>query len=385
MPPDRKAKKARAPERRRAVRVAGAPFLVEPGGRGNRAASTWAVCYRDDAGRTRYASTGQTDPQAARVVLADWTAASAASKAAGTVADAIKTHLEELERRHKGAKRDPARIEARRSALRLVLDHFGPLPPAKVKPAIVLDYINQRRASNVSDRTISIELAYLRAALNYAVETGALDHAPKIRLPQPKARARRRVLTDAEMQRLMAALPNAPLHLRLFVLISVYTGQRGVHVRALRWEHVDLEAGWFRFEAANPSAAENKQTADSRIPPGMRDALALAQRAARTPFVIEWEGKPVASVKRAWATLCKEAELDDLHIHDLRRSFASIMARAGLPLDAIADHMNLDRRTLRLHYAHGASSDVQQAVDRMSEVAKIEALFDFSDNETAQD
>ena len=377
---NRKAKAPRPVERRRAVRVGADPFLVAPGGRGNRRAATYAVCYVDDAGKTRYASTGQTAEKAARSVLAEWITSRAARASAGTVSAHLAAHLNELERRARAEGRDPARLANRRSALRLVEDHFGPLSPPAVKPPIVNAYVARRRADGVSDRTISLELASLRAGLNYAGEIGALEHAPKIRLPQATARARRRVLTDAELQRLMAALPGAPLHLRLFTLISIYTGQRGVHVRALRWEHVDLAGGWFRFEASNPDAASNKQTMDSRIPPGMRDALAFARRAARTPFVIEWDDKPVKSVKRSWATLCASAGLVDLHIHDLRRSFASIMARAGLPLEQIADHMNLDRRTLRLHYAHGSSSEVEQAVDRLADVAKIEALFDFSNS-----
>lgn len=132
------------------------------------------------------------------------------------------------------------------------------------------------------------------------------------------ARARRRVLSAAEMGALLDALKahETPAHLAGFVALSIYTGQRGVHIKALRWEHVDLDGGMLYFTRSNPAAAENKQTADVPIAKALRPHLEALQKLARTPYVIEWDDKPVTSLKRSWAGLLRRAGIADLRIHD---------------------------------------------------------------------
>ena len=83
----------------------------------------------------------------------------------------------------------------------------------------------------------------------------------------------------------MAALkdPETPLHLRGFVMISLHTGQLGVHVRNLKWSDVDFDEGWLYFTRSNPDAADNKQCADMVVTRGLAPVLLELQAAARPP------------------------------------------------------------------------------------------------------
>lgn len=281
-----------------------------------------------------------------------------------TVNDVLDADLEHLRREGRAKGGNPALIVKRASALKPIRAHFGALAPEDIQAGFVRLYIDRRRKT-VGDRTISIELAYLRAALRRAADDGRIKSAPKIKVPQARAKARTRVLTWPEMERLREALRSAPLHLRGFVLLSMYTGQRGVHIRALRWEHVDFEAGWIWFTRSNPAAAENKLCADAPIPEALAPHLVEMKRAARSPWVIEWEGGRVGSLRRSFATLLREADVTGVHIHDLRRSFATLMGALDVDLGLLADFMNLDRKTLRRHYAHGASGAVGDAIRRI--------------------
>ena len=365
---NRPSKAAHSGRRRRRVRTDGAPRLVAPRAPGNRRSDCWAIAW-SEAGRAHYRSTNETDEALARVRLAEFLNAAAAPRRAVDVNTVLDFHLEEVARKHLAAERGHHVLKARKSALREVRAHFGLLAPEEIEPGFVDAYVTKRRET-VGDRTISIELAYLRSALNYALKKRRIEAAPAIELPAARAKARTRVIKRTEFDRLRQALRAAPLHLRIFVLISIYTGQRGVHVRRLRWEHVDLAERWIYFTESNRDAAENKQCADARIPAPLLPHLEEARKAARSPFVIEWEGKPVASLKKAWSTLCTEAKLADLHIHDLRRSFATIAAQNGIPLEDIAGFMNLDKKTLRRHYAHAAVSDAfVRAIDAIVDEA----------------
>lgn len=274
--------------------------------------------------------------------------------------------MKRVEAKHKELKRRPALLKERRRMVERIRNHFGTLAPETIAASYVSSYADTRRDQGVSDRTISIELAYLRAALNKALEAGKIASSPKIVLPQPKARARRRVLTRRELARLMAAINDTektPLHMKGFVIISLHTGQRGIHVRNLLWEHV--EDGMLMFTLSNPNAADNKQCADMPITRGLAPVLEELRRVARSPYVIEWEGKPVGSLKTAFAKLAARAALPDFHIHDLRRSFATLGAIADIPLEQIAGLMNIDQKTLRAHYSHGISDQTRKMIERI--------------------
>ncbi len=283
--------------------------------------------------------------------------------------------LKRVEAMHARLQRRPTLIRARQSALKPIRAHFGALAPETISPAYVAAYEDQRRRDGVGERTISIELAYLRAALKRALRAGRIAHAPEITLPQAKARARRRVLSRKELVRLIAAIEDSrrtPLHLRGFVMLSLHTGQRGVHIRNLLWRDVDYEDGFIYFTRSNPHAAENKQTADTPITHGLAPVLREMQRVARTPYVIEWKDKQVGSLKTSFARLAKRAGLTEFHIHDLRRSFATLGAIKDIALEDIASLMNVDQATLRAHYAHGISERTRKQLEQIGDVDAIE-------------
>ena len=365
MPPHRTTKNSRPSQRRGAVRTDGAPRLIDPRGPGNRASDNFAIFW-SDGGRSKRISTGTDDKAIAETVLARFCNARSVSARLVTVNDVLDADIKRKADDHARTVRATKLLRSRISALKPIRAHFGALNPEMIEPNYIDDYIDKRRAS-VSDRTVSIELAYFRAALKHALDKKRITAAPAITLPQARAKARRRTLKRAEMERLVEAIsaPETPLHLRGFVALSVFTGQRGVHVRALKWEHVDFDEGQIYFTLSNPHAAENKQCEDIPIARALLPYLIELREAARSTSVIEWDGKPVLSLKRAWANLIKRADLADLHVHDLRRSFATIAARAGAKLGDVAALMNLDEKTLRRHYAHGAPERVRALIERI--------------------
>lgn len=381
----RRAKKSAHPIRRRGgVRTDGAPRLVEPGGPNNRDSETWAVVWTEDGRSRRFRTKARTE-DAAKGALQGFLNTQAANKFLVTVNDVLDEDLKRIEAQHKDKKRRPELLKERRRMLNPVRAHFGTLAPENVAAAYVTSYEDKRREAGVSDRTISIELAYLRAALKSAKRKGRISAAPDIVLPQPKARSRRRVLTRKELQRLMAAISDqtqTALHLKGFVMISLHTGQRGIHIRNLKWEDVDVDDGMIHFTRSNPHAAENKQCADMPITRGLLPVLEEMRAAARTPYVIEYEQPPsrkrrvknpkgkkqegaLGSLRKSFAKLAERAQLDDFHIHDIRRSFATLGAIADIPIEQIADLMNVDPKTLKQHYRHGISDQTRKMIERI--------------------
>ena len=92
--------------------------------------------------------------------------------------------------------------------------------------------------------------------------------------------------------------------------------------------------------------------------------LALMREAAATDHVIEWAGKPVKSIKRAFRRAVKDAGLGkDVTPHVLRHTAASWMAEAGIPMAEIAAVLgHRDSRTTERIYAKFSPEYLQRAV-----------------------
>jgi integrase len=177
---------------------------------------------------------------------------------------------------------------------------------------------------------------------NPATGTGKAD-----RLTKTAEEPRQRVLTDAELKRLDAAMKtDAPLWRHLF-MFSMLTLQRMGAVRHARWEDIDMkgkDAAW-----TVPKKWMKGRRSAHRIPlADMPQALEILRaRRAMVPESCPWvfpaaEGDgPVTTYKTAWKRILERAKLwsEDKEQrprpHDLRRTGGSRMVTAGVPLNVV--------------------------------------------------
>src|SRR5258708_39921128 len=98
-------------------------------------------------------------------------------------------------------------------------------------------------------------------------------------------------------------------YLPLFVLVSLYTGQRKEAILPLRSSQRDLEAS--RIDFNDPGARRtNKRRSKIPIPSKLLPHLRRAQlRGTELGFVINDNGHRLRDVKRGFATACRKADL----------------------------------------------------------------------------
>jgi integrase len=201
--------------------------------------------------------------------------------------------------------------------------------------SIVRGYTLERRAQGVGDGTLHTELGYLRAAIGLAKKQGKLTAVPFIALPS-KPRPRSRHLTGNEARALLeaAVMP----HIRLFILLALYTAGRPSSILDLTWDRVDFDRGIIQLD--NPS---RDQTAKGRATVPMPEALELelreAKRGAMTHYVIEWARTRVRSVKKGVGLAAKRAGLEGVSPYVLRHTAAVWMAQGGVPITEISQYM----------------------------------------------
>jgi integrase len=79
-------------------------------------------------------------------------------------------------------------------------------------------------------------------------------------------------------------------------------------------------------------------------------------------------GRPLAEIKRIWSSICKSAGLSDVRIHDLRHTYASILASSGLSLPIIGALLGHTQAATTQRYAHLIDDALRQATERVGAI-----------------
>ncbi len=175
-----------------------------------------------------------------------------------------------------------------------------------------------------------------------------------------------RFLNGEELKRLGEALTAAeqagahPYGVAIIRLLTL-TGARRGEVSTLRWREVDFDRSMLRLERSKTGA---------KIIPISAGALAILSGVGRTEseFVFSSSSRSSAyqGVGKVWTDVRKRAELEEVRLHDLRHTFASIGAGGGFGLPVIGAILGHHQPATTARYAHLADDPLRTAVDRIS-------------------
>jgi integrase len=253
---------------------------------------------------------------------------------------------------------DPARIGY---AIGALLDFWGDCTVEQVTKQICKAYERERQRAV---GTVRRELTTLRAAINFAVSEGRLTRTVPVSLPEAPP-GRDRWLTRGEAAALLRAARRpgnaARSYLPLFILLALYTGARKEAILSLRWPQVDLNLGVIDF---NPPGRlrTSKRRARIPIPDRLMTFLRLErQRGSDLGYLVNRGGARLGDVKRAFATACEKAGLEDVTPHTLRHTCGTWMAQRGVSMFEIGGWLGHSHdRTTEL-YAHHSPDHLLRA------------------------
>ena len=182
------------------------------------------------------------------------------------------------------------------------------------------------------------------------------------RNPEPR---RYRYLTGDELQRLMEVLStHTNQRCANVIRLLLLTGARRGEVMNATWEEFDFDACvWTK-----PSA-HTKQKKEHRVPlsaPAVQLLSELKKRAGPSPYVFPGRnGGPLTEIKTFWKGLCKKADIRDCRIHDLRHTYASILASSGLSLPVIGALLGHTQPNTTARYSHLFDDPLREATERV--------------------
>jgi len=225
-------------------------------------------------------------------------------------------------------------LDGRRSLDRLqdAFKHLSRLLGAETRApdltAARLDaYAEARMAEGASRATVNYELAAARRAFRLGIEKGLLATMPVIRLPRVH-NARSGFFEDGDFAALLLELPP---YLQPVVRFLRLTGWRRSEVLSLTWDQVDWEGAVIRLAASDTKGGDARLFPFGQAPE-LKQLLEAQWQGRAGLFVFHRAGQRIGAMalRGAWKRACKRADLPGRLVHDLRRTAARDLRRAGV-------------------------------------------------------
>lgn len=237
---------------------------------------------------------------------------------------------------------------------------FGDMLVEDIMPVKVKEFTAAQKKDGFKEGSIRRQLTILSAACNHAAKERRIEKAPFIPMPAQPA-AKDRWLTKKEAAKLINSCK--VYHVKMFIVLAIYTGQRKGAILDLQWSMVNLKNRRINF---NPPGRvqTNKRRSDVPISNELYLYLQEAQK-SKTKYVVSYKGKQVLDIKKGFAAACKAAGLKDVTPHTLRHTWGTLSAQAGVPIweiSGVLGHSNA--KTTELYMKH-SPEHLRSAVNKL--------------------
>jgi integrase len=96
------------------------------------------------------------------------------------------------------------------------------------------------------------------------------------------------------------------------------------------------------------------------------------------------EGKPIQEIKRFWDDVRTEAGIEDVRIHDLRHTFASLLVSGGASLPLIGQMLGHTQVQTTLRYAHLFDDPMRKAAEMVGTTIQAKPNTNHTTKEAMQ-
>ena len=217
-------------------------------------------------------------------------------------------------------------------------------------------------------------LALISKMLGLASKWGLREEAEQLckhidKYPEKK---RERFLSMTEIERLFDTLNIAESQETeaassiLAIKLLLLSGCRLSEILELKWDWVDIANHRINF----PDSKTGKKTI--YISNQAIELISSVDRSDGNPYVIKGliPGTHLVNLHKPWYRISKLADLEDVRLHDLRHSFASIGAASGLSLPLIGALLGHTQAQTTARYAHLVGDSLKDAAGLIGERIK---------------
>lgn len=314
---------------------------------------TWSLRYRTQTGQAKRYTLGSTDNltlskarHKARQTLhsiaagKDPAAEKRSAGAGATVGELSKDYLNKHGKVHKRSwRQDESTLD------RDVLPYWKHRKVREITRRdvrLLLDRVVERGSPVSANRV----LALVRGMFNFGIKHDWLEANPAALIPKPgKETSRERVLTEDEIRLFWQLCDQERPIMATFLRLRLLTAQRGGELAKIRWADVTEDA-----IVIPASVSKNKRTHYVPLSPSAKALIEDLPRVNQWVFPGRFDLGPMTDIKESgqrlngrMTAILRQSDPEanaDFRGHDLRRTAATYMAKAGIPQQDISRVLN---------------------------------------------
>jgi integrase len=278
-------------------------------------------------------------------------------RAGQTVKDLCAAYLERHAVNKKSIKDDERRIEAH------ILPLWRNLKASGIKRADVAalhSKTGKRNGIYEANRLLALlSKMFQLAELWGVVEEGSPNPASGI--AKFKEEKRDRWVTPEELPFLLAAITMEPnLSARNAIWMYLLTGLRKEELLTAKWSDIDHARKEIKISDTKNGKAHYLPLSAAAL-----ECLRQVPRLEGNPYIItgKKEGRHLVNVSKAWGRIRAVAGIEDVRIHDLRRTVGSWLAQSGNSLHLIGRVLNHTNTSTTAIYARFGQDSVREALE----------------------
>ena len=227
-----------------------------------------------------------------------------------------------------------------------------------------VDRLHKKIGRSNGQVTANIVLKLLHVMFNKAINEWRIwkGENPAHGIAKFPEQSRDRFLQSDELPRFFQSVAEEENKtIRDYVLISLLTGARKSNVLAMRWQDINFERAEWRIEETKNGTPQTVALSLEAI-----EILQNRKPSNDAVFVFPGSGKTghLMEPKKGWKRILERAGIDNLRLHDLRRTLGSWQAKIGASLAIIGKSLNHKNQNTTAIYARLDLDPVRDSVNK---------------------
>lgn len=176
---------------------------------------------------------------------------------------------------------------------------------------------------------------------------------------------RKRFVSEAEFPALAQAIDTEPnIYIRAVLWLYLLSGARKSELLEARWDQVDWERRVFNLPET--------KSGEAQIISLSKPAIAILQATPKmegNPYIFpgKKKGKHLVNISKAWSRIRKAAKIEDVRLHDIRRTVGSWLSSDRVDLNQIKEALRHASISTTLTYARLGEDPAREAMESHGE------------------
>ncbi len=173
--------------------------------------------------------------------------------------------------------------------------------------------------------------------------------------------SRARFASESEAGRIIRELKRVDsVYVRGAILLLLMTGLRKTEVLKMEWQKIDWDTKEIRV-----INIKTKEVTYQPLSAAAIEVISMTPRIGNNPYIIvgKLPGRHRATIDKVWQRIRKRAGVEDIRLHDLKRTVGSWLSQNGVNIQIVKEVMNHKDIKTTMIYARVGSKQKREALE----------------------